>query len=103
MVSSANTSSVTHNVDSDKPAAGHTKEVTVHLSDCPLPCPLPGENLYAGHPRIYLPIEETGRATCPYCSTRYVLADFNPAQAVTTDTATDHDPGENNAGDEDMA
>jgi len=31
--------------------------------------------LWAAHPRVYLPIEETGRAICPYCSVEYVLVE----------------------------
>ncbi|MEW8497219.1 MAG: zinc-finger domain-containing protein [Candidatus Thiodiazotropha taylori] len=27
------------------------------------------------HPRVYLPIEKTGSATCPYCGARYQLTE----------------------------
>jgi len=27
------------------------------------------------HPRVYLPIEETGEAKCPYCGAAYFLKD----------------------------
>ncbi|MCU0972309.1 MAG: zinc-finger domain-containing protein [Gammaproteobacteria bacterium] len=27
------------------------------------------------HPRVFLPIEKTGQATCPYCGAQYVLED----------------------------
>ena len=44
--------------------------------DLPLACPLPNRPLWNRHPRVYLPIEETGgRATCPYCSTEFILTD----------------------------
>ncbi len=29
--------------------------------------------LWNAHPRVFLPIEETGTALCPYCGTRYTL------------------------------
>jgi len=31
--------------------------------------------LWNSHPKVYLPVEETGEAMCPYCSARYYLAD----------------------------
>lgn len=50
-------------------------QITRH--DLPLSCPLPSASLWDAHPRVYLPIEETGKATCPYCSAHYVLKDFS--------------------------
>lgn len=45
--------------------------------DLPLCCPLPKDPLWNAHPRVYLPIEETGKVCCPYCSTEYVLKDYS--------------------------
>ena len=46
-------------------------EVTrAHL---PLCCPLPDMRVWDAHPRVYLPIEETGRVICPYCDAEFVL------------------------------
>jgi uncharacterized Zn-finger protein len=50
----------------------------VSRSDLPLACPMPGMYLWNSHPRVYLPIEKTGAAKCPYCSAEYVLADAVP-------------------------
>ena len=47
----------------------------VTRADLPLSCPMPGQKLWNSHPRVYLPIEETGAALCPYCSARYQLVD----------------------------
>ncbi len=47
----------------------------VHRADLPLSCPTAGQKLWNAHPRVYLPIEETGEASCPYCSARYRLVD----------------------------
>jgi len=47
----------------------------VHKSDLPLHCPMPNMSLWNSHPRVYLPIEETGRARCPYCSAEFILVD----------------------------
>lgn len=41
--------------------------------DLPLHCPLPDMSLWNSHPRVYLPIEETGAAKCPYCGTEFML------------------------------
>ncbi|MEL0584834.1 MAG: zinc-finger domain-containing protein [Candidatus Thiodiazotropha sp. (ex. Lucinoma kazani)] len=47
----------------------------VTRNDLPLSCPRPGEALAGLHPRVYLPIEKTGNATCPYCGARYQLSE----------------------------
>lgn len=47
----------------------------VSRAQLPLSCPMPDQKLWNAHPRVYLPIEETGSASCPYCSTRYQLVD----------------------------
>ena len=41
--------------------------------DLPLSCPMQDMRLWDAHPRVYLPIEETGRAVCPYCDAEFVL------------------------------
>ena len=43
--------------------------------DLPLSCPMPGMSLWNSHPRVYLPIEQTGEAKCPYCGADYALRD----------------------------
>ena len=47
--------------------------IDVSASDLPLHCPMPSMKLWNTHPRVYLPIEETGEARCPYCGTVYKL------------------------------
>jgi uncharacterized Zn-finger protein len=49
------------------------KCVEVTQKDLPLHCPLPSQKLWNAHPRVYLPIEMTGEARCPYCGTLYKL------------------------------
>jgi len=46
-------------------------EVTV--ADLPLSCPMPGMSLWNSHPKVYLPVEATGSAKCPYCGAVYTL------------------------------
>jgi uncharacterized Zn-finger protein len=47
----------------------------VTRADLPLSCPMPGMPLWNSHPKVYLPIEQTGKAKCPYCSADFVLVD----------------------------
>ncbi|MXZ80784.1 MAG: zinc-finger domain-containing protein [Gammaproteobacteria bacterium] len=49
------------------------EEVRITRADLPLHCPMPGMRLWDSHPKVYLPIEETGRERCPYCGTLYIL------------------------------
>jgi uncharacterized Zn-finger protein len=53
------------------PNAAQRYEVT--HDDLPLHCPMDGMSLWNSHPRVYLPIEETGKAMCPYCGAEYIL------------------------------
>jgi len=48
---------------------------TVTRADLPLSCPMPGMTLWNSHPKVYLPVEATGSAQCPYCGAIYSLAD----------------------------
>lgn len=41
----------------------------------PLHCPMPEMSLWNSHPRVFLPIETTGTAKCPYCGTEFTLKD----------------------------
>ena len=47
----------------------------VRTRDLPLSCPMPGMYLWNSHPKVYLPIEATGEAKCPYCGAEYHLTD----------------------------
>ncbi len=47
----------------------------VSRDDLPLSCPMPNMTLWNSHPRVYLPIEATGRVKCPYCGADYILKD----------------------------
>ena len=45
----------------------------IKRKDLPLHCPLPEMSLWNSHPRVYLPIEATGKAKCPYCGAEFTL------------------------------
>jgi uncharacterized Zn-finger protein len=53
--------------------AEHRYDVT--RADLPLSCPMPGMSLWNSHPKVYLAIEATGSARCPYCSAVYTLTE----------------------------
>jgi uncharacterized Zn-finger protein len=48
---------------------------TVTRDQLPLSCPLPEMALWNSHPRVYLPVEVTGTAKCPYCGATFTLAE----------------------------
>src|SRR5688572_32787716 len=48
-------------------------EYKVEQTDLPLSCPMPEMYLWNSPPRVYLPIEQTGWAKCPYCGAAYLL------------------------------
>lgn len=56
-----------------KPSELNQKFLEVTADDLPLHCPTPSVNLWSAHPRVFLPIEETGESRCPYCGTLYKL------------------------------
>ena len=49
--------------------------IALSRKELPLSCPRPRDELWNMHPRVYLPIEKTGEATCPYCGAHYRLED----------------------------
>ena len=49
------------------------QQYSVTSQDLPLACRMPDMSLWNSHPRVYLPIEETGWAKCPYCGAEYTL------------------------------
>jgi len=55
--------------------ANASRKYEVKRSDLPLHCPMPEMSLWDSHPRVYIPLEETGKAVCPYCGAEYKLID----------------------------
>jgi len=49
--------------------------MAVDREDLPLSCPRPQDEVWNMHPRVYLPLGQTGEAICPYCGAHYRLAD----------------------------
>ncbi len=59
--------------ESSKIPASAKKEYIIHPSDLPLSCPTDEMTLWNAHPKVYLPIEETGMEVCPYCGSKFIL------------------------------
>lgn len=53
--------------------ANTERRYTVTRAELPLSCPTPAMAVWNSHPRVYLPIEESGSAKCPYCGAVFVL------------------------------
>jgi uncharacterized Zn-finger protein len=51
------------------------RTIRISRSELPLSCPRPQDEVWNMHPRVYLAIEKTGEAVCPYCGARYLLED----------------------------
>lgn len=60
---------------SDQEACTQRRYEITH-ADLPLSCPPREDRVWDAHPRIYMPIEETGKVVCPYCGAEYILTDF---------------------------
>lgn len=60
--------------DASRPIQPNTeRRYTVSRADLPLSCPMPSMALWNSHPRVFLPIEASGEAKCPYCGAMFVL------------------------------
>jgi uncharacterized Zn-finger protein len=57
----------------DKIEASASNAYEVTRADLPLACPMPDMKLWNSHPRVYLAVEQTGWAKCPYCSAEFTL------------------------------
>lgn len=58
---------------SEEKTVNTVRHIEVGAKDLPLHCPMPSMLLWNAHPRVFLDIERTGEALCPYCGTRYTL------------------------------
>jgi uncharacterized Zn-finger protein len=80
-------------VDETKPNS--QRIVSVSADMIPLHCPLPGTTLWNSHPRVYIPVEDTGQARCGYCGTEFVIkkeAVFDPSRSMIDAAAGLDDP-----------
>lgn len=68
-------------VDQNLITANAQNRYGVRESDLPLSCPMPGMYLWNSHPKVYLPIEATGEAGCPYCGAQYYMIEGEESAA----------------------
>ena len=61
--------------ETKKQPACTEKKYIVHRHDLPLSCPTAEMELWNAHPKVYLPIEQTGAEVCPYCGSHFILQD----------------------------
>jgi uncharacterized Zn-finger protein len=57
----------------DEKTDNQQRTIEVTAQDLPLHCPMPSMRLWNSHPRVFLPVDRTGEALCPYCGTLYRL------------------------------
>ena len=62
-------------IDQNLIPANAQNKYGVRLKDLPLSCPMPGMYLWNSHPKVFIPVEETGEAKCPYCGAQYHMID----------------------------
>ena len=62
-------------VDQNLIPANAQHRYEVRPADLPLSCPMQGMYLWNSHPKVYLPIQETGSGKCPYCGAEYYLVE----------------------------
>jgi len=65
----------THKPGTGDIPANAQQRYEVTRKDLPLHCPMDGMTLWDSHPRVFLPIEDSGEERCPYCGAIYVLVD----------------------------
>jgi uncharacterized Zn-finger protein len=70
------------NAKAHKIPASTEREYNITKDDLPLSCPTQEMILWNAHPRVYLPIEKTGRETCPYCGSTFILEDVSDNDAT---------------------
>jgi uncharacterized Zn-finger protein len=63
------------NIQESLSAANAERVYEITRADLPLHCPTPSMYLWNSHPKVYLAVEATGEAKCPYCSSTYRLVD----------------------------
>lgn len=57
----------------EKSQACTKRRYEVTYADLPVSCPERGDRLWDAHPQVYLALEKTGHAVCPYCDAEYFL------------------------------
>ncbi|MBT8141028.1 MAG: zinc-finger domain-containing protein [Gammaproteobacteria bacterium] len=67
------TEKTSSNINPELSTPNAQDEYTVSKADLPLHCPTPGMSKWNSHPKVFIPVEDTGEARCPYCGAMYYL------------------------------
>ena len=60
-------------IPAGKKSPNAERHYEIVAGDLPLHCPMEGMSLWNSHPKVFLPIEQTGHAKCPYCGAEFTL------------------------------
>jgi uncharacterized Zn-finger protein len=63
-----------HLMDRDSLAEPAVRVVRISRAELPLKCPGDGADNWSLHPQVFLSLDATGAAVCPYCGAHYQLA-----------------------------
>ncbi|WP_223789886.1 zinc-finger domain-containing protein [Marinicella meishanensis] len=55
--------------------ANTEKVYHVKSSDLPISCPTKEMAVWNSHPKVYLPLEQSGEAVCEYCGAKFIVKD----------------------------
>lgn len=55
--------------------------IEVTKDELPMHCPAPDAPLWNSHPRVFIPLEDNGEASCSYCGTQYKLVEQKSSAA----------------------
>ena len=66
----------------DKKQANTHQKYIITEKDLPLSCPMDSMRVWDSHPKVFLPIEETGKVVCPYCDAEFVMKGCEDAPAA---------------------
>jgi len=64
---------LTQSVSTTLETPNSQNEYLVSAIDLPLHCPMPAMSKWNSHPKVFIPVEDTGEAICPYCGAIYRL------------------------------
>ena len=65
-----------HTTDAHNPelvSANSEESYQISADDLPLSWPMPNMKTWNSHPRVFLPLDENGHASCPYCGSKFNL------------------------------
>lgn len=62
-------------MSADTQTASRLQPILVTPDELPVYCPGPKAPLWSMHPRVFIELEKSGTAACPYCSATYQLKD----------------------------